>query len=226
MAESSFFAVGSLFSDSLLDNTETMIDFIRHGEPAGGRMYRGNQVDHPLSERGWQQMHETISRQYLGLRSEDQLKWDLIITSPMLRCHAFAKVLSQQLGIPAITNTALTEISFGEWEGKTPAEIKTHDPVLFHDFHRDPVKNRPPGAESLETFSTRIMDGLSLLIKEHTGKKILLVTHAGIMRTILIHVLSAPLKSRQSIRFPYAGMLRLFVTHNDASHEQMRVEYL
>jgi len=207
------------------DDIETMIDFIRHGEPAGGRMYRGNQVDHPLSEQGWQQMHEAISRQYLGSCPDEKLKWDLIVTSPMRRCHAFAKTLSQQLGIPVVTNTVLTEISFGEWEGKTPTEIKILDPILFRDFHRDPVKNRPPGAESLEAFSTRIIDGLSLLIKEYQGKKILLVTHAGIMRTILIHVLSAPLRSRQSIRFPYAGMLRLFVTHN-MPHEQMRLEYL
>jgi broad specificity phosphatase PhoE len=208
-----------------VDNTETMIDFIRHGEPAGGRMYRGNQVDHPLSEQGWQQMHEAISKQYLGSCPDEKRKWDLIVTSPMQRCHAFAKVLSQQLSIPVVTNTVLTEISFGEWEGKTPTEIKALDPILFRDFQRDPVKNRPPGAESLETFSKRIMAGLSLVIKEYQGEKILLVTHAGIMRTILIHVLSAPLKSRQSIRFPYAGMLRLFVTHH-ASHEQMQLEYL
>ncbi len=208
-----------------IDNIETIIDFIRHGEPAGGRMFRGNQADHPLSERGWQQMHKAISKQYLKSEPDDKPKWDLIVTSPMLRCYTFAKALSQQLGIPVVTNTVLTEISFGEWEGKTPTEIKALDPILFRDFYRDPVKNRPPGAESLEVFSTRIIDGLSLLIKKHQGEKILLVTHAGIMRTILIHVLSAPLRSRQSIRFPYAGMLRLFVTHN-ASHEQMRLEYL
>ncbi|MDX2506950.1 MAG: hypothetical protein QNL62_21090 [Gammaproteobacteria bacterium] len=41
------------------------------------------------------------------------------------------------------------------------------------------------------------------------------------MRTIFIHALSAPLKSRQLIRFPYAGMLRLYATQ-----EQMRIEYL
>lgn len=204
-----------------MNSSETIIDLIRHGEPIGGRMYRGNQVDHPLSKRGWQQMHEAISKQYISQCPNDEPKWDLIISSPMLRCYAFAEVLSQQLNLPLVTNEILTEISFGEWEGKTPAEVEAINPILFHNFHRDPVKNRPPNAESLEAFSTRIINAISILTKEHRGKRILLVTHAGIMRTVMIHVLSAPLKNRQSIRFPYAGMLRLYTTQ-----EQQRLEYL
>ena len=35
----------------------TRIDLIRHGEPVGGRRYRG-QIDDPLSEKGWKQMRE------------------------------------------------------------------------------------------------------------------------------------------------------------------------
>ena len=205
----------------MANTPETIIDFIRHGEPVGGRMYRGNQVDHPLSKAGWQQMHEAISRQYLRGCPDNARRWDIVVSSPMLRCYAFAKVISQQFDIPLVTNETLTEISFGEWEGKTAAEIKAIDPVLFADFHRDPVKNRPPGADSLEAFSTRIIEALSILLKEYREKKILLITHAGIMRTIVVHVLSAPLKSRQLVRFPYAGMLRL-----RATQEQMRIETL
>lgn len=206
---------------SLETQAETIIDFIRHGEPEGGRMYRGNRVDHPLSIMGWQQMHEAISKHYRRVEPDTEFKWDLVVSSPMLRCYAFAEVISKQFAIPLVTNELLTEISFGDWEGKTVDEVKTADPVLFHNFHRDPVKNRPHGAESLEAFSQRITGGLSALLKEYSGKRILLVTHAGIMRTIIIHVLSAPLKSRQLIRFPYAGMLRLYATQ-----EQKRIEYL
>ena len=65
----------------------------------------------------------------------------------------------------------LTEISFGEWEGKTAAEIKAIDPVLFDDFHRAPVKDRPPGAESLEVFSKCITGSLSVRYKRMPGKK-------------------------------------------------------
>ena len=39
--------------------TTTLIDLIRHGEPEGGPMFRG-QTDHPLSATGWQQMRGAI----------------------------------------------------------------------------------------------------------------------------------------------------------------------
>jgi len=113
-----------------VENLETMIDFIRHGEPDGGKMYRGNQVDHPLSELGWQQMHEAINKQYIGQCPDNQSRWDLIISSPMLRCYAYAEVLSQQLAIPLVTNTVLTEITFGELEG-TPTQ-RSKPLILFY----------------------------------------------------------------------------------------------
>lgn len=216
-----------------MNNSETTIDLIRHGEPVGGRMYRGNQVDHPLSETGWQQMHAAISQRYLQTTNLQTINssgepslsspplWDLIITSPMLRCYNFADVLSKQLDIPIETHPSLTEVCFGEWEGKTAEEIKATDSVLFSLFQRDPVNNRPQGSESLEDFSTRVIDALSMIQENHQGKKILLVTHGGIMRTVLIHCLSSDLKNRQLIRFPYAGMLRIY-----ANNRSMRLEFL
>ena len=61
---------------------ETLIDFIRHGEPEGGRRYRGNAVDDALSEKGWQQMWGAVG---------DRPPWQQIISSPMRRCSAFAE---------------------------------------------------------------------------------------------------------------------------------------
>ncbi|MHB1590203.1 MAG: histidine phosphatase family protein [Sulfuricella sp.] len=37
----------------------TTIDLIRHGEPVGGRRYRGR-TDDPLSEKGWNQMWTAV----------------------------------------------------------------------------------------------------------------------------------------------------------------------
>ena len=43
----------------------TVIDLIRHGEPEGGKRYRG-QIDHPLSATGWQQMWDAVGAQACG----------------------------------------------------------------------------------------------------------------------------------------------------------------
>ncbi|MEK6748901.1 MAG: histidine phosphatase family protein, partial [Pseudomonadota bacterium] len=37
----------------------TVVDMIRHGEPVGGKRYRGHRDD-PLSDIGWRQMREAV----------------------------------------------------------------------------------------------------------------------------------------------------------------------
>ena len=49
--------------------SDTVIDLIRHGEPVGGRRYRGH-IDDPLSERGWQQMWSLPMRREFDTSSE------------------------------------------------------------------------------------------------------------------------------------------------------------
>ena len=39
---------------------DTIVDLIRHGEPAGGQRYRGHRVDDPLTEKGWSQMWNSV----------------------------------------------------------------------------------------------------------------------------------------------------------------------
>ena len=51
------------------ETTETIIDLIRHGEPEGGRAFRGHSIDDPLSEKGWQQMWDVLAKSPLGISS-------------------------------------------------------------------------------------------------------------------------------------------------------------
>ena len=54
------------------DPLSTVIDLLRHGEPLGGRRYRG-QRDDPLSEQGWRQMRASVG----GYR-----EWQAVVSSP------------------------------------------------------------------------------------------------------------------------------------------------
>ena len=64
----------------------TTFDLMRHGTPVGGRKYRG-QIDDPLSAEGWAQMRAAVA---------GQCPWDVIISSPLLRCVEFARELAQR----------------------------------------------------------------------------------------------------------------------------------
>ena len=105
---------------------DTLIDFLRHGEPVGGRCYRGNGVDDPLAETGWSQMWATLG---------DACPWDEIISSPLQRCHVFAQVLGERHGLPVRIDERFREVGFGSWEGRTPDQILADNADEYHAFH-------------------------------------------------------------------------------------------
>lgn len=179
----------------------TTIDLLRHGEPVGGRKYRG-QIDDPLSDKGWQQMRATVG---------EHKPWQRIVSSPLSRCIAFATELAQQHDLPLSVDARFMEVKFGVWEGKTADQLRADDPDVIERFKRDPLNQRPAGAERLEDFLARVRDGWNDLLVEHAGKHVLLVCHAGVIRMALAHALNLPLASTYRIDVPSAGLTRIRV---------------
>lgn len=185
---------------------ETRIDLLRHGEPVGGHRYRG-QTDDPLSEKGWQQMRSAVA----GLN-----EWDVVYTSPLSRCAAFARELATRLGLPLKTDPRLMEIGFGAWEGRTAEELRRDDPLCIERFWRDPVANCPSGAEPVADFHARVRAAWQDILAAHAGARILIVGHAGITRMILSIVLGSPPEHMFRIQVENAGVTRLRVRgHGD-----------
>jgi alpha-ribazole phosphatase/probable phosphoglycerate mutase len=178
---------------------QTQIDLLRHGEPVGGRRYRG-QTDDPLSETGWQQMRAAV----MGRRD-----WDVLYSSPLRRCAEFAQDLSGQLSLPVKTDERLKEIGFGDWEGRTPDEIRRDDPRRLENFWRDPIGNRPEGAETLASFQARVAAAWAEIGAAHAGQRVLIVGHAGITRMILSLVLGSPAEHMFRFQVDNAGLTRI-----------------
>ena len=181
------------------NNRETIIDLLRHGEPVGGRRYRG-QLDDALSERGWEQMWQAVG---------EHNEWQQIVTSPLQRCHAFAKALGERHGMPVQDDPRLAEVGFGDWEGKTRAELEALLPGQVRRFYQDPVGNRPRGAEPLDDFVARVAAGFDAVLNTYRGQFVLVVAHAGVIRAILSHILSMPPQAMYRINVANAGMTRI-----------------
>ena len=177
----------------------TTLDLMRHGEPVGGRKYRG-QIDDPLSEKGWAQMHAAVG---------DTAPWTRIVSSPLVRCRAFAETLSERHGLPLALDERLKEVGFGEWEGKSAAEIEQGAPGALARFKTDPVNVRPTGAEPLADFHARVAAGLEDLLAQYAGQHVLLVGHAGVMRMALAWALHIPLEHAYRIEVATASLTRL-----------------
>jgi alpha-ribazole phosphatase/probable phosphoglycerate mutase len=182
-----------------VSETVTTIDLIRHGEPVGGRKYRG-QIDDPLSEKGWSQMREAIA---------DHCPWDSIISSSLSRCSAFAEELAQRHQRPLSIDERLMEIGFGEWEGATASELMEQQADILMKFWSDPVNNTPPGAETLTAFRDRVIAAWNDILQNHANQHVLLVGHAGMMRMIIRHVLDMPLDKMFRIQVSNACISRI-----------------
>lgn len=177
----------------------TVLDLMRHGEPIGGRKYRG-QVDDALSERGWAQMHAAVG---------DAAPWTRVVSSPLLRCRAFAEILAARHGLPLALDERLKEVGFGAWEGKSAAEIEQAAPGTLARFKADPLNARPAGAEALPAFHTRVAAALDDLVARYAGEHLLVVGHAGVMRMALAWALDIPLQQAYRIEVATASFTRL-----------------
>jgi alpha-ribazole phosphatase len=177
----------------------TLIDLLRHGEPVGGRRYRG-QTDDPLSEKGWRQMWSAV---------QHGTPWGQVITSPLLRCSDFARALVERSALPLATETRFQEVNFGSWEGCTATELRRQDSEILRRFYRDPVRNRPRDAEPLDAFCARVTTAFLEVLERHRGQHVLIVTHAGVIRAVLSHVLSIPLNRIYRISVANGGVTRV-----------------
>ena len=184
----------------------TQIDLLRHGEPEGGSKYRG-QSDDPLSERGWTQMRDAVG---------ESASWDVVVSSPLRRCLAFARRLADERGLALEVDDRLKEVGFGDWEGRTKDEIEARAPGSLARFYDDPLRWRPAGAEPLADFRDRVLEGCDALARRHAGLRVLLVTHAGVIRMVVGSVLAAPLERAYRIQVPYAGVTRIVVRGGDS----------
>jgi alpha-ribazole phosphatase/probable phosphoglycerate mutase len=184
-----------------------LIDLIRHGEPQGGRRYRG-QLDDPLSELGWQQMWRAVG-EYHG--------WQHIFTSPLVRCRAFAELLGARHGIPVVADPRLKECGFGAWEGLLPAEICAEDSQRLFNFRRDPLMYAAPGAEPLATFYTRVQAAWDEIVNASQGKQVLVVAHAGVIRMVLASVLGLSLTHAYRLNVGNAALTRIRVEWEDGA---------
>lgn len=177
----------------------TTIDLLRHGEPEGGRRYRGT-VDDPLTSRGWTQMEDAVG---------GRLSWDAIYSSPLRRCRDFAESLGGRRGIPVTVDVRLQEQGFGAWEGLSPDQLRREDPEQLRRFYEDPINERPEGAEDPAQFRRRVVECWNELLARNRDRRVLVVGHAGTIRAVVSHVLDAPLHAMFRFGIDYAARIRI-----------------
>lgn len=110
---------------------------------------------------------------------------DRIWTSPALRARQTATVL----GLDASPELALRECDYGNWQGRSLAELHDSDPGSLALWMTD-LSAVPHGGESLSAVTGRVAEWMGHRLGDagHT----VAVTHATVIRAAVLHVLQAP----------------------------------
>jgi len=182
---------------------ETIIDLLRHGEVINKGRYCGSS-DVSLTPLGREQMVQAMGTAPF---------WNVVISSPLIRCAEIAQNFSLQCDCPLEVDAALQEIHLGTWEGRSFSEVFEQEREQVEKFWRDPVNNTPPEGEPLHAFHDRVMVAFHHHIKRHTGQRVLMITHGGVIRLILGQVLNMPLEALLKLEVPYAALSRVRVCH-------------
>ena len=153
----------------------TRIIAIRHGETSWNVDTRiQGHLDIPLSANGrWQ-----------AERLADALKDEPLVAiyaSDLTRAWETAQYLGRAHGLEVIKETGLRERGFGDFQGKTFAEIEALLPEQSLRWRKRDPEFSPPGGESLVALRSRVISATERLASRHPGEQIAVVGHGGVM---------------------------------------------
>lgn len=185
------------------------IDLLRHGEPDGGNVFRGR-TDHPLTDQGWQQLEQATA----------DGDWDVIITSPLSRCHDFAKSLADKTHTDLLLADELREFDFGIWENQDMAKVFKEDFDRIKGMWNDPMNFVAPEGESLLNFEARVLKAWFGCLARPEQKQ-LIVCHGGVIRILLKEILGLPFPNINRLDVPYACRSRIQVTDVEPYNYQL-----
>jgi probable phosphoglycerate mutase len=156
-----------------------MIYLIRHGQTEFNREDRvQGRVDSPLTEHGRAQAR-AMGERLAALIAAEPGDWRLE-TSPLGRARQSAEIIAETAGLPApAVEPRLIEVSYGEMEGLLREEVDRRWPEFADAVG---MFGRAPGGETIEALAERVGDWLAAARAAPAGRRLVAVTHAGVVR--------------------------------------------
>lgn len=197
----------------------TELILIRHGETDWNRELRfQGHIDVPLNDMG----HEQARR--LGLRLADE-PIDHLVSSDLMRAQQTAAPAAQLLGLEIVTTVALREQNFGVVEGMRADEIQSLHPRAWEDWLKFREDHAMPEGESPRQFHSRIMQALGNIAEVHSGQRVLVVTHGGVLDMVWRTARALGLNGPRQSEIPNAGFNRIRIADASAPEDLEIVDW-
>ena len=178
-----------------------MVYLVRHGQTAWNTdgLFRGHH-DVPLSDEGRKQADRAAA--YLT-----DCKISLIFTSPLSRSRETASIIADRIGCSVHVQQGLTDVDFGQWEGKTSRDVASRYPDSYFLYKNHPERAAFPEGETLSGCFERavgsffrILGGVASALESAEGDvgvasehqypaNIAIVTHRVILKLIVLGIL-------------------------------------
>ena len=126
-----------------------------------------------------------------------------IYSSPLVRCMELARHLSDSV---IVIDNRLMEMDFGDWEMKKWDEIPEAD---FTPWMTDFVNVAVPNGESFVDLHQRVTDFWSEIINQNKSRSIAIVSHAGVIRSILCTISNLPLKDAFTNKVDFGAVIKI-----------------
>ena len=167
---------------------------IRHGQTLWNKegRYQG-EMDIGLTRVGFKQAR--LAAKYLS-----KVNFSNVYSSPLKRAVDTASIIKKGRNLEIKIRNNLKEISFGKWEGMKFDQINR----MFHDDYQnwlgDPYNNSPTGGESFKQVKERAAAEIDNIVNENgDGSSVAVVTHGGVILSLLVHWLQIPIPRWKSI---------------------------
>jgi probable phosphomutase (TIGR03848 family) len=108
-----------------------------------------------------------------------------VYASPIERTTQTAGAVAAHHGLDVRPLPGVLEADYGEWTGGKLADLAKTD--LWKTVQRAPSRARFPGGESLATMQVRMVAALEVVVADHPGEVVVVVSHADPIKAAVAH---------------------------------------
>ncbi len=174
-----------------MKNTITKLTVIRHGETEWNKIgLQQGHLDSPLTEIGIKQAQAVTGK----LSNE---KIDVIYSSDLGRAMRTAEIIADELDLKIIPDKNLRERNLGILQGITKKEFAEKCPEEYSKFLSGDPNYQFPNGESARQRYDRNIKGIIDIVSNHKGQNILIVSHGGVLNSLIRYVLNIPLENKR-----------------------------
>ncbi len=132
---------------------------------------------------------------------------EAVYTSDLERAQVLAQAIAAAHQIPCHIQPALREMHFGRWEGLTWSQVEQRTPDQAASWLAHYPHHPAPAGELFAHFQPSILEALDRIL-DAPQQNIAIVTHAGVIRTILTQRCNIDEATAWTLTKPYCSLVR------------------